>query len=90
MRRHISTHPLPMYAQLGRWRSSHNHNNPLKAVVSGFGQTVPEQVVHDKYRALVIELLQGRINDQWLVHLPMHQLREMLELFQEQRYSTSN
>ena len=59
MRRHISPHPLPMYAQLGRWRSSHNHNNLLKAVVSGVGQTVPEQVIHDKYRALVIELPQG-------------------------------
>ena len=38
----------------------------------------------------MIELLRGRINDQWLVHLPMHQLREMLRLFQEERYSFTN
>lgn len=53
---------------------------------TGVGQTASGQVVHDRYRALVIELLKGRINEQWLVDLPMHQLREMLRLFQEGVY----
>ena len=70
------------------FRVLHGREKVYSTPRTGVGQTVSEQVVHDKYRALVIELLQGRINEQWLVHLPMHQLRELLTLVQEGRYSS--
>ena len=90
------THQLSLELKPGdmfvwdNYRVLHGREKVFSTPRTGVGQTVPEQVVHDKYRALVIELLQGRINDQWLVHLPMHQLREMLRLFQEERYSATN
>lgn len=72
------------------YRVLHGREKVFDTPRTGVGQTVSEQVVHDKYRALVINLLQGQIDSQWLVHLPMHQLREMLRLFQEKCYSFTN
>lgn len=71
------------------FRVLHGREKVYTTPRTGVGQTVSEQVVHDKYRSIAIELLRGRINDQWLVHLPMHQLRELLRLFDAQSYSTS-
>jgi trimethyllysine dioxygenase len=88
------THQLSLELRPGdmfiwdNFRVLHGREKVYTTPRTGVGQTVSEQVVHDKYRALVIELLQGRINEQWLVHLPMHQLRELLTLVQEGRYSS--
>ena len=45
---------------------------------TGVGQTVPEQAVADRYRALQINRLKRHIDNEWLVHMPLLQLREMM------------
>ena len=35
----------------------------LKTPGTGVGQTVPEQVVHDRYRALAVSLLKGKVGE---------------------------
>jgi len=36
--------------------------------------------VHDRYRALHVDLSKGWAGEGWLVHMPMPQLREMLRV----------
>lgn len=44
------------------------------------GQTVPEQVVADRYRRLKMAKLKDLIDEKWLVHTPLQQLHEMVRL----------
>ena len=50
----------------------HGRERVLKVPRTGVGQTVPEQVVADRYRALKME--------KWLVHVPTPQLHQLVEL----------
>lgn len=59
------------------FRLLHGRERVLQVPRTGVGQTVPEQVVHDRYRALCTEVLKGYVDEGWLVHMPMPQLREM-------------
>ena len=52
----------------------------LETSRTGVGQTVPEQVVHDRYRALHVNCLKEHVDEAWLVHITMPQLREMLKI----------
>lgn len=38
---------------------------------------LPEQVVHDRYRALHIDVLKQHVDEGWLVHMLMPQLRKI-------------
>ena len=62
------------------FRLLHGRERVVEDPRTGVGQTVPEQVVHDRYRALHVELLKQHVDEGWLVHMPMLQLREMLRL----------
>lgn len=90
------THQLKVHLKPGdmfiwdNFRVLHGREKVFRVPRTGVGQTVPEQVVHDKYRALCIGMLDGVIEEQWLVHLPMPQLREMVMLVQDNRYSASH
>ena len=49
---------------------------------TGVGQTVPEQVVQDRYRDLCVGLLiEWGVGEEWLLHMPMKQVRERVRLF---------
>ena len=58
----------------------HGRERVLEAPRTGVGQTVPEQIVHDRSRALHMNALQRYIDEKWLVHMPIKQLREMLRI----------
>ena len=85
------THQLALKLKPGDmsiWNSFkvlHGREKVLTAPRTGVGQTVPEQVGHDRYRALCIGMLGGLVDEQWLVRLPMPQLREMVKLVQDER-----
>ena len=80
------THQLKLVLKAGdlyiwdNFRLLHGRERVLEVPRTGVGQTVPEQVVHDRYRALHIELLKQHVDERWLVHMPMPQLRQMLRL----------
>ena len=59
----------------------HGRERVLKVPRTGVGQTVPEQVVADRYRALKIGQLRGLLDEKWLVHVPAPQLHHLVELF---------
>ena len=58
----------------------HGRERVFKVPRTGVGQTVPEQVVMDKYRALKIEQLRNFIEEKWLVHVPTGQLQDLVKL----------
>lgn len=62
------------------FRLLHGRERVLEVPRTGVGQTVPEQVVHDRYRALHVDVLKRHVDEGWLVHMPMPQLREMVRL----------
>ncbi|MCJ1477071.1 hypothetical protein MMC13_005742 [Lambiella insularis] len=62
------------------FRLLHGREQVLQVPRTGVGQCVPEQVVHDRYRALCVGVLREWVGEDWLVHMPMPQLREMLRL----------
>ena len=62
------------------FRLLHGLERVLEVPRKGVGQTVPEQDVHARYRALHVDRLKRHVDDAWLVHMPMPQLREMLML----------
>lgn len=62
------------------FRLLHGRERVLETLRTGVGQTVPEQVVHDRWRALHVNVLKEFVDEGWLVHMPMMQLREMLRL----------
>lgn len=81
-----NTHQLKLILKPGdlyvwdNFRLLHGREKVLEVPRTGVGQTVPEQVVQDRYRALSTELLKGLVGEDWLVHMPMPQLREMLSI----------
>ena len=64
------------------FRLLHGRERVLEVPRTGVGQTVPEQIVHDRHRALHVNKLKEHIDERWLVHMPMPQLRKMLGLVQ--------
>ena len=58
----------------------HGRERVLKVPRTGVGQTVPEQVVADRYRALKIAQLRGHVAEKWLVHMPAPQLYQLSEM----------
>nr|POE77926.1 isoform 7 of trimethyllysine dioxygenase, mitochondrial [Quercus suber] len=77
------THQLKLMLKPGdmfiwdNFRILHGRERVFDTPRTGVGQTVPEQICHDRYRALCVEALDGTIDQEWIVHLPMPQLREM-------------
>ena len=65
------------------FRLLHGREMVMNEPRTGVGQTVPEQTVHDRYRALCTAQLKDDIDAQWLVHMPMPQLRELLQLYEK-------
>ena len=65
------------------FRLLHGRETVTEIPRTGVGQTVPEQVVHDRYRSLCTAQLKDDIDAQWLVHMPMPQLRELLHIYEE-------
>ena len=61
----------------------HGRERVLKTPRTGVGQTVPEQVVADRYRAIKTEALKEHIEEDWLVHMPLSLLYQMGELIKE-------
>ena len=80
------THQLKLVLKAGdlyvwdNFRLLHGRERVLEVPRTGVGQTVPEQVVHDRYRALHVEVLKRYVDEGWLVHMPMPQLREMVRV----------
>ena len=68
------------------FRLLHGREQVLGTPRTGVGQTVPEQVVHDRYRSLCVGWLRGFIGEEWLVHMPLKQMREMMRLFKKGHY----
>ena len=60
----------------------HSSEPVLKVPQKGIGQTIPEQIVHDRYRALHVDLLKRHVDEAWLLRMPMPQLREMVRLME--------
>ncbi|MCJ1440057.1 MAG: hypothetical protein MMC23_000539 [Stictis urceolatum] len=60
----------------------HGREKVLSEPRTGVEQTVPEQVVKDRYKALCMRMLARKIGEEWLVHMPLGQLRELAELMQ--------
>ena len=82
------THQLKLVLKPGdlyvwdNFRLLHGREKVLTTPRTGVGQTVPEQVVHDRWRALSTKALREYVGDEWLVHLPMPQLKEMARIME--------
>ena len=82
------THQLKLVIKPGdlyiwdSFRLLHGLERVLEVPQKGIGQTVPEQDVHDRYRALHVDLLKRHVDEVWLVNMPMPQLREMVRLIE--------
>ncbi|MCJ1384718.1 hypothetical protein MMC17_007836 [Xylographa soralifera] len=63
------------------FRVLHGRERVLKAPRTGIGQTVPEQVVSDQYRAFNIRRLKKHIEERWLVHMATSELHDLVQLF---------
>ena len=60
----------------------HGRERVLQIPRTGVGQTVPEQVVADRYRDLKVAALAEHLPEDWLVHMPpalLYQMREMVK-----------
>lgn len=68
------------------FRLLHGREKVFENPRTGVGQTVPEQVVHDRYRALAVKSLKGWVGEEWLVHMPMTQLRELVRIMNDGHY----
>ncbi|CAF9912343.1 hypothetical protein IMSHALPRED_000289 [Imshaugia aleurites] len=79
-----NTHQLKMMLKPGdlyiwdNFRLLHRREKLLEVPRTGVGQTVPEHVVHDRYRALSTKRLGGLVDEKWLFHMPMPQLRDLV------------
>ena len=82
------THQLKLVLKPGdlyiwdSFRLLHGLERVLVVPQKGVGQTVPEQDVHDRYRALHVDFLKRYVGEGWLVHMPMPQLCEMVRLIE--------
>lgn len=80
------THQLKVHFKPGdmyiwdNFRVLHGRECVLSGPRTSVGQTVPEQVVMDKYRDLKMEEISGYIPKNWLVHTPQQQLNGMAKL----------
>ncbi len=61
----------------------HGRERVLETPRTGVGQTVPEQVVADRYRAVKMDRLKAFVDEDWLVHMPPTLLYQMGELVKE-------
>ena len=77
----IAFNPGDLYVW-DNFRLLHGREMVMTTPRTGVGQTVPEQTVHDRYRALCTAQLKDDIDAQWLVHMPMPQLRELLQIYE--------
>lgn len=62
------------------FRILHGRERVLEVPRTALGQTVPEQVLVDEYRAMNIKWLKDVVEEKWLVHVPDAQLHEMVKL----------
>ena len=60
----------------------HGRERVLVTPRTGVGQTVPEQVVADRYRELKVKSLRGYLGEDWAVHMPNEVLFRAGELIQ--------
>ena len=80
------THQLKIVFQPGdlyiwdNFRVLHGREEVLEVPRTSVGQTVPEQVVVDRYRVLKMERLKGYIDEKWLIHMPPSQLYDLVNL----------
>ncbi|CAM6120090.1 unnamed protein product [Calypogeia fissa] len=58
----------------------HGRERVFETPRTGVGQTVPEQVVADRYRAIKMEALREHLEEDWLIHMPLTLLYQMIEL----------
>ncbi|KAI4281856.1 MAG: hypothetical protein L6R35_005540 [Caloplaca aegaea] len=65
------------------FRLLHGREKVMDTPRTGVGQTVPEHVVHHRYRALSAARLKAYLDGEWLVHMPMPQLREMVHIYED-------
>ena len=86
------THKLKMILRPGdlyiwdNFRLLLGRESVLEVPRTGVGQTVPEHVVHDRYRALSTGRLKELVDGEWLVHMPMPQLREMVQVVEGEHF----
>ena len=84
------THQLKLVLKPGdlyirdNYRLLHGRESVLEEPRTGVRQTVPEQVVQDRYRALCVARVKDRVREEWLVHLPMPQLRELVRIVDDE------
>ncbi|KAL1963018.1 hypothetical protein VTN77DRAFT_8766 [Rasamsonia byssochlamydoides] len=80
------THQLKVVLKSGdlyiwnNFKILHRRERVLETPRTGVGQTVPEQVVADRYRELLIKKLVKSVDEDWLVQMPTQQLRELANL----------
>lgn len=60
----------------------HGRERVIEVPRTGVGQTVPEQAIADRYRELQVKQLTTYVDEKWLIHMPIPQLREMRKLVQ--------
>jgi len=62
------------------FRVLHGRERVVGLPRTAVGQTVPEQVVADRYRLLKMAKLKDFIDEKWLIHTPLQQLHDMVKL----------
>ncbi|KAI1310639.1 hypothetical protein F5Y03DRAFT_403026 [Xylaria venustula] len=62
------------------FRNLHGRESVISVPRTSVGQTVPEQVVSERYRSLQIKRLKGLVDESWLVHVPTPKLYDMAKL----------
>jgi trimethyllysine dioxygenase len=62
------------------FRLLHGRELVFKVPRTSVGQTVPEQVVADKYRVLKMKRLMECLDEKWLIHMPQPQLHDSVNL----------
>ncbi|KAI0023749.1 hypothetical protein F4780DRAFT_20945 [Xylariomycetidae sp. FL0641] len=62
------------------FRTLHGRESVISTPRTSVGQTVPEQVVSERYRSIQIRRLKALVGESWLVHVPNPQLYEMAKL----------
>lgn len=58
----------------------HGREGLISTPRTSVGQTVPEQVVSERYRSSQIKRLKSLVDENWLVHVPTHLLYDMARL----------
>ncbi|MCJ1251469.1 Gamma-butyrobetaine dioxygenase [Trapelia coarctata] len=62
---------------MDNYKIFHGRENVVKEPRTAVGQSVPDQVVIDRWRELLAEKLLPVLEERWLVHVPLMQLYEM-------------